>query len=61
MMEKSFVIWTLDYLLNSAWQVPLVLLVALLAAKLVARLHSATANHRIVFRNVRRVTSCVKI
>ncbi len=36
-MEKSSMIWLVDYLLNSAWQVPLVLLVALLAAKLVAR------------------------
>ena len=45
-MERSSMIWMVDYLLNSAWQAPLVLLVALLAAKFVARLHSAAALHR---------------
>jgi TonB family protein len=44
-MEKSSLVWMVDYLLNSAWQVPLVLLVAILAARLVARLHSAVASH----------------
>jgi beta-lactamase regulating signal transducer with metallopeptidase domain len=44
-MEKSSMIWMVDYLLNSAWQVPLVLIVALLAGKFMARLHSAAALH----------------
>src|ERR1700678_3374384 len=44
-MERSSMIWMVDYLLNSAWQAPLVLLVALLAARFVARL-SAAALHR---------------
>jgi TonB family protein len=45
-MEKSTMIWVVDYLLNSAWQAPLVLLVALLAARFVAQLYSAAAVHR---------------
>lgn len=45
-MERSSMIWMVDYLLNSAWQVPLVLLVALIAGRFVARLHSAAALHR---------------
>jgi TonB family protein len=44
-MEKSSMIWLVDYLLNSAWQVPLVFLVALVAVKLVARLYSTVALH----------------
>jgi TonB family protein len=44
-MENSSMVWMVDYLLNSAWQVPLVLLVAILAARLVARLHSLIASH----------------
>ena len=44
-MENSSMVWMVDYLLNSAWQVPLVLLVAILAARLVARLHSPIASH----------------
>ena len=43
MMERSSMIWMVDYLLNSAWQAPLVLLVALLAARLVARLFRCSA------------------
>jgi TonB family protein len=38
-------IWLVDYLLNSAWQTPLVFLVALVTARLVARLYSAAALH----------------
>lgn len=45
MMEKSSMIWLVDYLLNSAWQAPLVFLVALAAAKLITRLFSAVAMH----------------
>jgi TonB family protein len=44
-MERSSMIWMVDYLLNSAWQAPLVLLVALLATRFLARL-SAAAVHR---------------
>jgi TonB family protein len=44
-MEKSSMIWLVDYLLNSAWQAPLVFLVALVASRLVARLYSAVALH----------------
>jgi len=44
-MERSSMIWMVDYLLNSAWQTPLVLLVALIAARFVARL-SPAALHR---------------
>jgi TonB family protein len=44
-MEKSSVVWMVDYLLNSAWQVPLALLAAIISARLVARLHSAVASH----------------
>lgn len=41
----SLMIWLVNYLMNSAWQVPLVLLVAMVAARLVARLYSAAAVH----------------
>lgn len=41
----SLMIWMVNYLMNSAWQVPLVLLVAMVAARLVARLYSAAAVH----------------
>jgi TonB family protein len=44
-MEHSSMIWLVNYLMNSAWQVPLVLLVAMVAARLVARLYSAAAVH----------------
>ena len=44
-MENSPMVWMADYLLNSAWQVPVVLLVAIFVARLVARLHSAVASH----------------
>ncbi|MGA7707615.1 MAG: M56 family metallopeptidase [Acidobacteriaceae bacterium] len=48
-MEHSFLeslmIWLVNTLMNSAWQVPLVLLVAMVAARLVARLYSAAAVH----------------
>jgi TonB family protein len=48
-MERSSIdalmIWLVNYLANSAWQVPLVLLVAMVAARLVARLYSAAAVH----------------
>ncbi|MGC1782187.1 MAG: M56 family metallopeptidase [Acidobacteriaceae bacterium] len=46
MMEKSSMMWMVDYLLNSAWQVALVFLVALLAGKSMTRLYSAVAIHR---------------
>jgi TonB family protein len=46
MMERSPLIWMVDYLLNSAWQVPLVLLFALLSARLVAQLRSPAVLHR---------------
>ena len=41
----SLMVWMVNYLMNSAWQVPLVLLVAMVAARLVARLYSAAAVH----------------
>ena len=41
----SLLVWLVNYLMNSAWQVPLVLLVAMMAARLVARLYSAAAVH----------------
>jgi TonB family protein len=41
----SLMVWLVNHLMNSAWQVPLVLLVAMIAARLVARLYSATAVH----------------
>ncbi|MHB1936752.1 MAG: TonB family protein [Acidobacteriaceae bacterium] len=44
-MERSSMVWLIDYLMNSAWQAPLVFLVAFLAGKLVARLYSAAALH----------------
>jgi TonB family protein len=44
-MEQSSMVWLVNYLMNSAWQVPLVLLVAMVAGKLVARLYSAAAVH----------------
>ena len=48
-MEHSFLdsvmIWLVNYLMNSAWQVPLVLVVAMVTARLVARLYSAAAVH----------------
>lgn len=40
------VVWLVNYLMNSAWQVPLVLLVAMVAARLVGRLYSTAAVHR---------------
>jgi TonB family protein len=42
---ESLMVWLVNYLMNSAWQVPLVLLVAMVAARLVARLYSAAAVH----------------
>jgi hypothetical protein len=44
-MEHSSMIWMVNYLMNSAWQAPLVLLVAMAAARLVARLYSTAAVH----------------
>jgi TonB family protein len=41
----SLMIWLVNYLMNSAWQVPLVLLVAMVAARFMARLYSAAAVH----------------
>ncbi len=41
----SLMIWMVNYLINSAWQVPLVLLVTVVAVRLVARLYSAAAVH----------------
>lgn len=41
----SLMVWLVNYLMNSAWQVPLVLLVAMVAARLVSRLYSAAAVH----------------
>ena len=41
----SLMVWMVNYLMNSAWQVPLVLLVAMAAARLVGRLYSAAAVH----------------
>jgi bla regulator protein blaR1 len=41
----SLMIWLVNYLMNSAWQVPLVLLVAMVAARLVGRLYSTAAVH----------------
>ena len=41
----SLMVWMVNYLMNSAWQVPLVLLVAMVAARLVGRLYSAAAVH----------------
>jgi TonB family protein len=48
-MERSSIvsvgIWLVNYLANSTWQVPLLLLIAMVAARLVARLYSAAAVH----------------
>jgi TonB family protein len=48
-MEHSSVdalmVWLVNTLMNSAWQVPLVLVVAMVTARLVARLYSAAAVH----------------
>lgn len=44
-MERSSLIWLVDYVMNSAWQVPLVFLVAWVVARLVSRLYSAAAVH----------------
>ena len=44
-MEHSSMIWLLNYLMNSAWQAPLMLLVAMVAARMVARLYSTAAVH----------------
>jgi beta-lactamase regulating signal transducer with metallopeptidase domain len=44
-MERSSMIWLVNYLMNSAWQVPLVLLMAMVAVRLVARLYSTAAVH----------------
>jgi TonB family protein len=41
----SLMVWMVNYLMNSAWQVPLVLLVAMVATRLVGRLYSAAAVH----------------
>jgi TonB family protein len=41
----SLMIWLVNYLMNSAWQVPLVFLVATVAARLVGRLYAVTAVH----------------
>ena len=41
----SLMVWLVNYLMNSAWQAPLVLLVAMVAARLVGRLYSAAAVH----------------
>ncbi|MGC1872037.1 MAG: M56 family metallopeptidase, partial [Acidobacteriaceae bacterium] len=41
----SLMVWLVNYLMNSAWQVPLVLVVAMVAARLMARLYSAAAVH----------------
>ena len=45
MMERSSMVWVVDYLMNSAWQVPLVFLVAFLTGRLVSRLYSVVALH----------------
>ncbi len=45
-MERSSLIWLVDYGMNSAWQLPLVFLVAWVVARLVTRLYSAAAVHR---------------
>ncbi len=41
----SLMIWLVNYLMNSAWQVPLVLLVATVAGRLVVRMCSPAAAH----------------
>lgn len=41
----ALMIWLVNYLMNSAWQAPLVLLVAMVTARLVVRLYSAAAVH----------------
>lgn len=45
-MESPVVLWTTAYLLNSIWQIPVVLLSALLAARMAARL-GPEAVHRV--------------
>ncbi|MES2222951.1 MAG: M56 family metallopeptidase [Acidobacteriota bacterium] len=48
-MEQSSIdalmVWMVNYIMNSAWQVPLVLLIAMVATRLVARLWSTAVVH----------------
>lgn len=45
-MKSPFVLWVVDYLVNSAWQVPLLLLAAMVAARLTKQMGAGTV-HRV--------------